>query len=167
MQLKGLVKIFAIALILICLYQLSFTWFVKNHENNMEARADKWLKANYPLTPEQKFPGDKEQQSLYAESLKDLRKARLQRLLDSTKSQKIVLGIGTYQYAKEQELMLGLDLQGGMNVTMEVGLDGLLKSLAGNSKDPSFLKAIANANSRKANSGADFITLFAEEYQKG
>src|SRR5687767_2389359 len=165
MQLKGLVKIFAIALILICLYQLSFTWFVRSHENNMEARADKWLKANFP-TPEQKYAGNKELQALYADTLNALKKTRLQRLLDSTKAEKIVLGMGTYQYAKEQELMLGLDLQGGMNVTMEVSLDGLLKSLSGYSKDPSFGKAIENANRRKANSGADFITLFAEEYKK-
>jgi SecD/SecF fusion protein len=165
MQLKGLVKIFAVALILICLYQLSFTWFVHNHENKMEARADKWLKANYP-TAEQKYPGNKELQAAYDDSLNLLRKNRLQRLLDSTKNDKIVLGLGSYQYAKDQELMLGLDLQGGMNVTMEVGLDGLIKSLAGYSKDPAFNKAIAEANKRKANSGADYITLFAEEYKK-
>ena len=74
--------------------------------------------------------------------LTTLKKTRLQRLLDSTKNEKIVLGIGTYQYAKDQELMLGLDLQGGMNVTMEVGLDGLIKSLSGYNKDPNFNKAI-------------------------
>lgn len=165
MQLKGLVKIFAIALILICLYQLSFTWFVRSHENNMEARAEKWLKANYP-TPEKKYPGNKEVQALYADSLKDIKRTRLQRLLDSTRSEKIVLGMGTYQYAKEQELMLGLDLQGGMNVTMEVGLDALVRSLAGYSKDPAFVKALDEANRRKANSGADFITLFSEEYKR-
>ncbi len=165
MQLKGLVKIFAIALILICLYQLSFTWFVHNHENKMEDRAEKWLKANYP-TPDQKYPGNKELQAFYEDSLASIKKTRLQRLLDSTKNEKIVLGLGTYQYAKDQELMLGLDLQGGMNVTMEVGLDGLVKSLASYSKDPAFTKAIDEANRRKANSGADFITLFTEEYKK-
>src|SRR5215210_1849562 len=165
MQLKGLVKIFAIALILICLYQLSFTWFVHNHENKMEARAEKWLKANFP-TPEQKYAGNKELQASYRDSLEQLKTSRLQRLLDSTKNEKIVLGLGTYQYAKDQELMLGLDLQGGMNVTMEVGLDGLVKSLSGYSKDPGFNKAIDEANRRKANSGADYITLFKEEFQR-
>ena len=165
MQLKGLVKIFAVALILICLYQLSFTWFVRNHENNMEAKADKWLKANYPASAV-KYSGNKELQAQYEDTLATIKKSRLQRLLDSTKGDKIVLGIGTYQYAKDQELMLGLDLQGGMNVTMEVGLDGLIKSLASFSKDPSFNKAINEANRRKANSGADFITLFSEEYKK-
>ena len=165
MQLKGLVKFFAVALILICLYQLSFTWFVRNHENNMEERADKWLSANF-LSPDQKYPGNKELAAQYADTLNSVKKQRLQRLLDSTKNEKIVLGIGTYQYAKNQELMLGLDLQGGMNVTMEVGLDGLIKSLAGYSKDPAFNKAIEAANARKANSNADYISLFADEYKK-
>jgi SecD/SecF fusion protein len=165
MQLKGLVKIFAIALILICLYQLSFTWFVRSHENNMAERAERWLKANYP-TAQQKYPGNKELQALYTDTLNTYKKSRLQRLLDSTKNEKIVLGAGTYQYAKDQELMLGLDLQGGMNVTMEVSLDGLIKSLAGsNNKDPILNKALEQANRRKANSGADYISLFADEYK--
>ncbi len=164
MQLKGLVKIFAIALVLICLYQLSFTFFVRSHENKMAERAESWVKARYPKS-EQKYHENKELQALYADTLASLKKSRLQRLLDSTKNEKVVLGVGTYQYAKNQELMLGLDLQGGMNVTMEVGLDGLVKSLSGYSKDPSFNKALEQANRRKANSGADYITLFADEYK--
>ncbi len=165
MQLKGLVKIFAIALILICLYQLSFTWFVRSHENSMAERAEKWVKANYPSS-QQKYSGNKELQALYSDTLNAAKKSRLQRLLDSTKNEKVVLGVGTYQYAKNQELMLGLDLQGGMNVTMEVGLDGLIRSLSSYSKEPSFNKAIDAANRRKANSGADYITLFGDEYKK-
>src|SRR5258706_9333645 len=45
-------------------------------------------------------------------------------------------------------------------------MTGLIKSLANNSKDPNFLLAIQNADKRKANSSADFITLFIEEYRK-
>ena len=44
MQLKGLVRFFAIALILICLYQLSFTWFVRGHEKAMDEKAQAWMK---------------------------------------------------------------------------------------------------------------------------
>jgi SecD/SecF fusion protein len=44
----------------------------------------------------------------------------------------------TYQKCKENELNLGLDLQGGLSVTMDVSLDGLLKSLSNNPKDPAF-----------------------------
>ncbi|TAF52914.1 MAG: protein translocase subunit SecDF, partial [Sphingobacteriia bacterium] len=164
MQLKGLVRFFAIALTLICLYQLSFTWFVRQHESDMDQKATTWLK-KFP-TPEQQYPGNKEKQEAYADSLEDLRKARLQRLLDSTKDTKLAFGMTTYRSAKEKELLLGLDLQGGMSVTMEVSLDGLIKSLANFSKDASFNAALNQAVARKANSGADMITLFTEEYTK-
>ncbi|MDB5209826.1 MAG: protein-export rane protein, partial [Sediminibacterium sp.] len=161
MQLKGLVRFFAIALILICLYQLSFTWFVKNHESAMETKADSWLK-RFP-TPETKYPGNKELQAAYADSLGDLKKERLKRLLDSTKDTKLAFGLTTYRSAKEKELMLGLDLQGGMSVTMEVGLDGLLKSLANYTKEAQFNKALSQAVAIKANTSADLISLFRQE----
>ncbi|MFM7358806.1 MAG: protein translocase subunit SecD, partial [Sediminibacterium sp.] len=164
MQLKGLVKIFAIVLIIICVYQLSFTWLVKNHEGEMEKKAAGWLK-QFP-TASQVYANDKELQEKYNDSLADLKKERLRRLLDSTKDTKLAFGFTSYRSAKEKELMLGLDLQGGMSVTMEVGLDGLLKSLANFTKDPIFNKALQQAIARKANGGADLITLFREEFTK-
>jgi len=164
MQLKGLVKIFAIVLIIICVYQLSFTWFVKNHESAMDKKATAWLK-QFPVASVA-YPNDKELQAQYTDSLAELKKERLRRLLDSTKDTKLAFGLTTYRSAKEKELMLGLDLQGGMSVTMEVGLDGLLKSLANFTKDPIFNKALQEAVARKANGGADLITLFQEEFKK-
>ncbi len=164
MQLKGLVRFFAIALILICIYQLSFTWFVHSHENDMEAKADKWL-AIYP-SAKAKYPNDAAAQALYQDTLNQLKKERLQRLLDSTKDTKIgPFGLTTYRSAKDKELLLGLDLQGGMSVTMEVGLDGLVKSLANYTKDAGFNKALDAAVAKKANGGADFITLFSDEFK--
>ncbi len=166
MQLKGLVRFFAIALILICLYQLSFTWFVRSHESDLKAKAEKWLKANYP-SPETKYPNNAELKSLYADTLDGILKQRIQRLQDSTKDAGIgPFGFVTYNDAKDKELSLGLDLQGGMSVTLEVGLDGLIKSLANYSKDPQFNKALEEAVKRKANSGANLINLFTEEFQK-
>ena len=164
MQLKGLVRFFAIALILICLYQLSFTWFVKGHESEMDKKATAWMK-RFPAA-ETVYPGNKELQAAYNDSLADIKKDRLQRLLDSTKDTKLAFGLTTYRDAKEKELMLGLDLQGGMSVTMEVGLDGLLKSLSNFTKDPQFNKAIEQAVAKKANSRANLITLFLDEYAK-
>src|SRR5690606_3758952 len=54
----------------------------------------------------------------------------------------------TYQYVKEREIRLGLDLKGGMNVTMEIDLSALLKSLANNPTDANFNKALENAKER-------------------
>jgi SecD/SecF fusion protein len=155
MQLKGLVRFFTILLILYSIYELSFTWVVRGHENKMEALAKQFVTANF--------------QNVDSATKEQAYKDRLKRLLDSTKDKTVHYGISgpiSYQKAKEEELNLGLDLQGGINVTMEVELSGLLRSMANNSKDPSFLKALENANLRKANSNADFVTLFAEEYKK-
>jgi SecD/SecF fusion protein len=162
MQLKGLVRFFTIALILICLYQLSFTWFVRSHEKAMEAKASSWVK-KFPKA-DQVYPSNKEEQLLYNDSLNDIQKDYYKKLLDSTKDTKLAFGLTTYASAKEKELMLGLDLQGGMSVTMEVGLDGLIKSLANYTKDASFNTALNNAVLKKANSRADLISLFRDEY---
>jgi SecD/SecF fusion protein len=163
MQLKGLVRFFTIVLILVSVYMLSFTWFVRSHENKLQARAKKYVQALYPQMKKISNPDD------YPDSIKNVYDARLKRLEDSTKDVTITYGVNgaiSYQKAKESELNLGLDLQGGMNVTLEVEMTGLLKAMSNSSNDPTFLKAVDNANKRKANSRADFITLFSEEYQK-
>jgi len=166
MQLKGLVRFFAIALILICVYQLSFTWIVRSHESEMESKADKWLSAKYS-SPETKYPSDTITRALYSDTLKEIKRIRLQRLLDSTKDTKIgPLSLTTYRSAKDMELMLGLDLQGGISVTMEVGLDALVRSLANYSKDAAFNKALDAAVAEKANSSADLITLFTDAFKQ-
>ncbi len=166
MQLKGLVRFFTIALILICIYQLSFTWMVRSHESQMSTKANAWVKANY-ISPEQKYPNNAELAKLYSDSLEDIQAQELKHLLDSTRNSKIgPFGFTTYQSAKDKELMLGLDLQGGMSVTMQVGLDGLVHSLANYTKDADINTAIAKAEAIRANNNADYITLFAQEFAK-
>jgi SecD/SecF fusion protein len=168
MQLKGLVRFFTILLILYSLYQLSFTWVVRSHEKKLEAKAKSFVKNNYTAAA-QKYPSDKLQQQLYEDTLTKIYNQKLKDYKDSTSDKTLHYGPQgaiSYQKAKENELNLGLDLQGGMNVTMEVELSGLVEAMSNKSKDPNFLKAIQNANIRKANSGADFVTLFGEEYEK-
>jgi SecD/SecF fusion protein len=168
MQLKGLVRFFTILLIIYSLYQLSFTFFVKQHEKKLEKNARAWVARNYQSAIE-KYPGNKDSQAVYQQQLDEIYQERLKRLEDSTKDHTITYGITgavSYRKAQSEELNLGLDLQGGMNVTLEVEMTGLLRSLANQSKDPNFNKAIVNADARKANSGADYISLFIEEYRK-
>jgi SecD/SecF fusion protein len=134
----------------------------------MEAKAKSFVNVNYKPALE-KYPGNKDSQEIYQETLDRAYQDRLKRLLDSTKEVTVTYGVTgaiSYQKAKEEELNLGLDLQGGMNVTMEVEMTGLLKTLSNNSREPNFIKAIENADKRKANSDANFVTLFSEEYEK-
>ena len=153
MKLKGLVWFFAIALILISVYQLSFTWVVNSHEKKMKEKAEQMVKMSNP--------------GVKGEEKEDLVKLKLLRLLDSTKDVEIYPLTGTtYQKCKENELNLGLDLQGGMSVTMDVSLEGLIKSLSNNPKDPQLLNALNEADKLKLNSDADYITLFREAFKK-
>lgn len=153
MQLKGLIRLFTIALILISLFQLSFTFVVRNFENKQKAKATALVLKQNP--------------NLNKEELEFAVKDKLRPILDSLSSQTVYnLGFKkfSYQQAKEQELNLGLDLQGGMNVVLEVSLDDLVRSMSNNPKDPALNAAIAKANAMKANSQSDFISLFSDAY---
>jgi SecD/SecF fusion protein len=163
---RALVSIFAALLIIISVYQLSFTFFVNKHESAMEAKAKSYVTRLYPVSANQKYPGDKEAQALYQDTLDNVFNSRRSRLLDSTKDTKVTPFGTTYQHAKERELLLGLDLQGGMSVTLDVALDGLIKGLSNNSRDPQLLQAINVAMQKKASSDANFIDLFADAFKQ-
>jgi SecD/SecF fusion protein len=151
MKLKGLVWFFTIALTIISLWELSYTWVVRNYENSVTAKATKMVKSAFP-----DLKGDERDAAI------DYRKKRI---LDSTSEQKIYPIFGTtYKQCKANELNLGLDLQGGISVTMDVSLTDLLKSLSNNAKDPALLNAIQTATVNKNSSDADFITLFSDAY---
>ena len=62
--------------------------------------------------------------------------------------------------------MLGLDLQGGMNVTLEVSVVDLVKSLSNFSKDSTFTAAIRMAQEKQKSSQEDFVTLFGKSFEQ-
>lgn len=72
----------------------------------------------------------------------------------------------SYMECKEREMNLGLDLKGGMNVTLEISLQEMIRSLANNSPDSTFNQAIAQATARMTDAQEDFVTLFGEEFEK-
>ncbi len=153
MKLKGLVWFFAIALTLISIWELSYTWVVRSYEAKVKTQAEKIIKSQYP--------------DAKGEDKNALVKIRMRHLLDSNKEKSIYPVVGTsYQKCKENELNLGLDLQGGMSVTMEVSLEGLLKSLSNNPKDPALVKAIQTATAQKVASSSDYITLFGNAFKQ-
>jgi len=160
---RALVSIFAALLILISLYQLSFTWFVNKHEKEMKQKAMQQTKRLYP-TANFQVKNDVKADPIQ-DSANRYFQERLARLLDSTKDQKITWWGQSYQKSKESELLLGLDLQGGINVTLDVALDGLIKGLANNQKDQALLKALQEATRRKLNSDQNYIDLFGASYE--
>ncbi len=85
--------------------------------------------------------------------------------IDSISTEKVYLGYYTYQQCREMEIGLGLDLKGGMNVTLQISVADVLKHLSNDNPDPNFNKAIANAVANQADNN-DFLQVFVDEYKK-
>ncbi len=85
--------------------------------------------------------------------------------IDSISTEKVYLGYYTYQQCREMEIGLGLDLKGGMNVTLQISVADVLKHLSNNNPDPNFNQAVANAVANQADNN-DFLQVFYDEYQK-
>lgn len=136
MQGKGVVKFFAIVLAIVCLYQLSFTWVAHKVEDDARTYAK----------------GDTTKEKAY---------------LDSVANQPVYpIFKHDYQYVKQRELALGLDLEGGMSVTMQISLNELVKKLSNNNPDVVFNQALNAATADAVTSQTDYITLFINEYEK-
>lgn len=87
--------------------------------------------------------------------------------LDSMSSEEVYPLIGyTYGELRTKMLNLGLDLKGGMNVTLEVQIDEVVKALSSYSKDNAFNQAIIDAKKEQTKTQSDFVSLFGQEYQK-
>ena len=134
MQNKGLVRILAVCLALVCAFYLSFS-LVTNH---------------YDKKAKEYAAGDDAKEYLY---------------LDSIAAKKVWFGY-TLKECREKEINLGLDLKGGMNVTMEVSVPDILDALSGHNETPNYKAALAAAKQKQKSSGADFVTLFIESYKE-
>ena len=141
MQNKGLIKLFAIVLSIVCLYQLSFTWFAKGVERDAVIFAEANSTNNDP------------------NELKILER----KFLDSVANIPVVnLGFAefTFNEIKEKEINLGLDLKGGINATLEVSVRDILKGLSNQSKNPVFNEALIAASKAQKDSDKDYLDLF-------
>ena len=91
--------------------------------------------------------------------------AMQQQYLDSIASEKVWFGY-TLKECREKEINLGLDLKGGMNVTMEVSVKDILNVLSGHSNAEIYTQAIAQADKKQEASGDDYLTLFFESFEQ-
>lgn len=138
MQSKGAIKFLAILITIICLFQLSFTVVT----NRIESKAH------------QATNGNPEAYKAYIDSI----------------SQLTAYNLGfkkyTYQECKEREINLGLDLKGGMNVTMEVSVTDLIRNMANNPNDPMLVKALDDAHQAQRTSQKGLVQLFGEAFER-
>lgn len=164
-NIKGAIRIFAILMALSCLFYLSFTFVTRNWEKKAHQYGENYTKQpSIAKWVETQAAGD----PVKARKLNDSIIAERERfyLHDSIAGKKIYLGLYTYESCKDKELNLGLDLKGGMNVTMEVSTPDVVKALSNGSSDVAFNKAIENATAAQKKTNGDYVTIFAQEYKK-
>lgn len=155
MRNRGAIILVTVLLILICLYYLSFTFVV----NRVENRADDFAR-NHFSTMNLDVP---EYEELWIiDSLRN-------RYLDSI-SDEVVFKLFrdfTYMECKERELNLGLDLRGGMNITLEIAAEDIILALSNNQRDSTLNAALVHARRMDGReSGRNFIELFGQAFQE-
>lgn len=136
MQNKGAIKIIVIIFSLVCLYQLSFTYFTKKVEKDAKEYAlNSYVKSQAKTLAE----GNALKEQEILDSISNERELSY---LDSISEKPVYNFLWmrqfTYKQCKAREVGLGLDLKGGMNVKMEVSTADVVKNLATNPNDPAF-----------------------------
>ncbi|WP_045687416.1 protein translocase subunit SecDF [Hymenobacter sp. AT01-02] len=139
MRNKGLVITLTLIVSALCIYFLTLTFVSRGVQRDAVAYASRGGKLVEP---------------------------KRQRYLDSV-WRAPVFGPLTYKDVRTSELGLGLDLNGGMHVTLEVSPVEIVRAMSGNSKDVAFNKALVNAQqAQKSNPSTPFTTLFAQSYRE-
>lgn len=164
-NIKGAIRIFAILMALSCAFYLSFTFVTRNWEKKAAQYAENYIaQQNIADWIKNKASGDASREGIIRDSIMAERMHFF--LYDSLAGDKVYLKLYTYEDCKDKELSLGLDLQGGMNVTMEVSTPDIVLALANYSEAPDFRQAMEKAVAAQQSTTDDFITLFIREYKK-
>ncbi|NQZ55050.1 MAG: protein translocase subunit SecDF, partial [Candidatus Nitrosopelagicus sp.] len=172
MQNRNAIKVFTLLFAIVCLYQLSFTWVADGVQDDAVEYANTYIESNKEalISEFQTSSNDSLLDSVMVNDyLKEESAKREKYYLDSISSEKVYdiwMKEYTYKECQEREINLGLDLKGGMNVTLEVSVVDVIKALSNYSKDEDFNTAIANSQQMQKKSQDDFVTLFAIEYEK-
>ena len=160
MQNKGAISFVAILIGLACLFQLSFTAVTYIQENKASKFAEQVVKET---EQSEAFAAVSElDKAFYLDSVKTTANKMY---LDSIASRKVYFGY-TYKSVKEKELNLGLDLKGGMNVTLQLDLAELVRNCAREKTTDQFNQAMALAKERADQTHQDFISLFKEAWDE-
>jgi SecD/SecF fusion protein len=92
--------------------------------------------------------------------------AEMAALPDSSRAKYLEQNYDHYQAAVSRSMGLGLDLQGGMYVTMEIGVDELVLAMAGRNADTTFKAALDATRKLQAQEKGDFIDIFVKELRR-
>ena len=166
MQNKGLIRFLAWAFVLVCLYQLSYTFVTSSVNRKARNAAEAYAESE---STKQKAAALANNDALATQvKLDSLKTAYEAHYLDSMASEKVYLG-STYRQCQGKEINLGLDLKGGMNVMLEVSIADVVRSKANKGiQDNGLFENAMNAalERQKKETNKNFVDLFCEEFNR-
>jgi len=83
--------------------------------------------------------------------------------LDSIGKEKVFLDFFTYNEVKDKQINKGLDLEGGINVILQISVKDVLVQLSNNSKNPIFNKALEDAKTNQRGNQS-YLDAFFEAF---
>ncbi len=162
MQNKGAIRLLAILFALVSVYQLSFSYFTAKTEKKAIEYSQRPA-VNEEAIRLADITGRPE--NVLLDSLMDRAENYYLDSMNNEVVYNLLIIDYTYKNCKEREINLGLDLKGGMNVTLQVSIEDVVNAMAGsNKKDPYFQKALKDAILAQNNTQEDFITLFYDAW---
>lgn len=171
MQNKGFFWGLTIVLTAVCIYQLSFTWITGSVEN----KAEKEAVTRVAELKEEALKGDgiaflpnNTTVDFNQPEAEELAKAAFINQILKEKAETVVYPVfgSTFKDVKKRSLAFGLDLVGGMSVTLELSIPDMIEGFARNPRDLQFKRPFEAAKKRYGSEGGDFMALFFEEHKK-
>jgi SecD/SecF fusion protein len=171
MRNKGFFWFLTILLTAVCLYQLSFTWVSNSVEKKAEKEANERVAALKLQAADNNnigyLPNNTEVDFSQPEAEELAKAAFVNQILIEKSENKVYPIFGsTFSETKKRSLAFGLDLVGGMSVTMEISIPDLVKNYARNERDIQFKKPFESAYAKYTSQGGDFIGLFLQENKR-
>lgn len=157
MRNKGAILTLAIALALVCLYQLSFTWKSNVIRNNAQEYASNYIETAVDTS------------RYKAAQIDSIKIKQEDKYLDSMANEvvyNLLIKKYTFREVQARELNFGLDLKGGMNIILEISVVDILKSMAANPQDTTFVKALAKTRELQMSTNDDYITSFGKAFKE-
>ena len=168
MRNKGFFWFLTILLTAVCVYQLSFTWVSNSVEKTAEKTANTevaTLKEEAAKTGNVAYVNGTKVDFNIPEGEEIAKAAVVNRILKEKADSKVYPVFGsTFSEVKKRSLAFGLDLVGGMSVTLEISIPELVESFARNPKDLKFKKVYDAAKAEYSKNGGDFVSIFVDKH---
>jgi SecD/SecF fusion protein len=167
-NLRGAIRAFTILMALSCLFYLSFTFVANGIDKDAKTYGENYISRKAVQDSATKYSGGNAKR--LTDYLDSVRAKREEFFLNDSIANENVYSLGIIKYTgsqvRQHAINLGLDLKGGMNVTMEISVPEIVKAMSNYNPDVDFNKAIAQAIEMSKTQQGTFVELFGRAFEQ-